>query len=114
MASQIQTAEKLKLSDVFNEISTIKNIISEQRAYFNDSIDQIRHEIADKPQKCDSVVSSLKSEINNIKAVVSTEIYYSLQPTWKKTSVNEKIDYVFMGSCIEQIECEYESQISNG
>lgn len=113
MANQTKGVETKKLSDAFKEISEIKIMIEEQRKSFNESINQIRNEIDEKSQRFDSIVISLKSEIGYIKRAVGAEIYYVLQPNWKNTDLNDKINYLITSNCIEQIENEFESQINS-
>lgn len=85
--------------------------MNEQRALLNDSINQIHHEIADKSEKFNSIVGSLKSEIETINAIVNTQNTYALQPSWKDTNFNDTFDHIIRGSCIERLENEYKTQI---
>lgn len=106
-----QTSDKMKLSDIIKEIASIKQSMNEQRSFFSKAIDQLHHVIADKNDEFQSVVSSLKLDVDDIKSILNKRNNQMLESNWKHTNINETIDYLIRGNCIEQLEQQYEIQI---
>lgn len=111
LANPAQSSDKMKLSDIISEISSIKQTLNKQRTLFSNAIDQLHHEIVNKSEKFHTVVSALKSDIDDIKAIMNKRNNQMLESSWKHTNIIETIDYLNRDSFIGQLEQQYENQI---
>ena len=101
-----------KSPNVAEQMNEIKDILTKQEKYFNDSIKSIREEINVKCTTYASIIGSMMMELMELKEKYSSnQLPNKIQPFWRDKTSSEVVNYMMRNMWMDYVEENYKCQL---